>query len=143
MESEKYWRKVFYLLHRVIIQKILKSFIFGYTDSVCLVDGIKMMPELEGTFSNRWLSTMTIDPNLIQATPYEIIDALNDANIEARPVWKPLHMQPLFTDCPFYAHEENNIVSEELFATGICLPSDTKMTVEEQQHVINIILENM
>ena len=114
-----------------------------YEEAFRQVDGIQMMPELEGTFSNRWLSTMTIDPNLIQATPYEIIDALNDANIEARPVWKPLHMQPLFADCPFYAHEENNVVSEDLFATGICLPSDTKMTVEEQQHVINIILENM
>ncbi|MEB2298027.1 aminotransferase class I/II-fold pyridoxal phosphate-dependent enzyme [Lysinibacillus xylanilyticus] len=113
-----------------------------YAEAFLQVEGIQMMPELDGTFSNRWLSTMTIDPNLIQQTPYEIIDALNDANVEARPVWKPLHMQPLFADCPFYVHEENNIVSERLFATGICLPSDTKMTLEEQQRVIDVVLEN-
>lgn len=114
-----------------------------YSEALHQVKGIQMMPELEGTFSNRWLSTMTFDPNLIQVTPYEIIDALNEANIEARPVWKPLHMQPLFKDCEFYPHEENNIVSEKLFATGICLPSDTRMTIEEQQSVIQIILENI
>ena len=114
-----------------------------YEEALHQVKGIEMMPELEGTYSNRWLSTMTFDTNLIQVTPYEIIDALNEANIEARPVWKPLHMQPLFKDCKFYPHEENNIVSEKLFATGICLPSDTKMTIEEQQYVIQIILENI
>lgn len=104
------------------------------------VDGITMMPELEGTFSNRWLSTMTLDAEKLKITPYELIDSLNAANIESRPVWKPLHMQPLFEECKFYPHSDARVVSEELFANGICLPSDSKMTVEEQQIVIDIIL---
>lgn len=111
-----------------------------YEKAFSNVEGIKMMPELDGTFSNRWLSTMTLSPEKIKVTPYELIDLLDKANIEARPVWKPLHMQPLFTDCKFYPHREGKIVSEELFANGICLPSDTKMTIEEQQRVIDIIL---
>lgn len=103
------------------------------------IDGIDMMPELDGTFSNRWLSTMTLDPEKINIAPYDLIDYLDKANIESRPVWKPLHMQPLFGDCKFYSHAVDEVVSERLFATGICLPSDSKMSIEEQQQVIKII----
>lgn len=111
-----------------------------YEKAFSSIDGIMMMPELEGTFSNRWLSTMTLNTEKVKITPYELIDLLAEANIEARPVWKPLHMQPLFAECEFYPHSEDQIVSEELFANGICLPSDTKMTTEEQQKVIDVIL---
>ncbi|WP_107942078.1 aminotransferase class I/II-fold pyridoxal phosphate-dependent enzyme [Metasolibacillus fluoroglycofenilyticus] len=104
------------------------------------IDGIDMMPELEETFSNRWLSTMILNPEKISITPYALIDQLDEENIESRPVWKPLHMQPLFEGCRFYPHAADDIVSERLFATGICLPSDSKMTVEEQQRVIDLIV---
>ncbi|MFY0741937.1 aminotransferase class I/II-fold pyridoxal phosphate-dependent enzyme [Solibacillus silvestris] len=114
-----------------------------YAEEFISIEGLKMMPELEDTFSNRWLSVMTIDPAKISVTPYELIDALNAENIEARPVWKPLHLQPVFDGSNFYPHEENDIVSERLFATGICLPSDTKMTEEEQQKVIDIVLQTV
>ncbi|WP_342473072.1 aminotransferase class I/II-fold pyridoxal phosphate-dependent enzyme [Metasolibacillus sp. FSL H7-0170] len=107
------------------------------------IDGIDMMPELEGTFSNRWLSTMTMDPKKISISPYALMDLLNEANIESRPVWKPLHMQPLFEDCTFYPHAADGVVSERLFATGVCLPSDSKMTVEEQQKVIDLIVKTL
>ncbi|WP_336046134.1 aminotransferase class I/II-fold pyridoxal phosphate-dependent enzyme [Solibacillus ferritrahens] len=103
------------------------------------IDGIDMMPELEGSFSNRWLSTMTLVPEKISLSPYALMDQLDEANIESRPVWKPLHMQPLFVGCKFYPHTADEVVSERLFATGICLPSDSKMSIEEQQHVIKII----
>lgn len=103
------------------------------------IDGIDMMPELEESFSNRWLSVMTLDPEKISIAPYELMDQLDEANIESRPVWKPLHMQPLFLACKFYPHTTDDVVSERLFATGICLPSDSKMTIEEQQQVIKII----
>ena len=117
-----------------------KRVIFNrYFDALLNIDGIKMMPELDGTFSNRWLSTIIVDPTKITLTTYELIDALDKANIEARPVWKPLHMQPLFEGCKFYPHDKEDIVSERLFSTGLCLPSDTKMTVEEQEQVINVI----
>ena len=114
-----------------------------YADAFSDIDGLHMMPELEGTFSNRWLSTMTLDPEKIKVTPYELIDLLDAANIEARPVWKPLHLQPLFDGCEFFSHSKDEIVSEQLFKTGICLPSDSKMTIEEQQCVIDVILKNI
>lgn len=107
------------------------------------IDGIEMMPELENTFSNRWLSTMTLDPSKIKIAPYALMEVLDAANIESRPVWKPLHMQPLFEGCKFYSHSKESVVSETLFANGICLPSDSKMTIEEQNKVIKIILESL
>ncbi|MEC1177748.1 aminotransferase class I/II-fold pyridoxal phosphate-dependent enzyme [Metasolibacillus meyeri] len=126
------------VLNERIAQK--RAIFKRYEDAFTDVDGIAMMPELEGTFSNRWLSTMTLDPQKIKVTPYELIDLLNEENIESRPIWKPLHMQPLFEGCKFYTHSDEQIVSEKLFATGICLPSDSKMTIEEQKKVIEIIL---
>ena len=114
-----------------------------YSKAFSEINGLDMMPELEDTFSNRWLSTMTLNPKKIDISPYALIDKLNEANIEARPVWKPLHLQPLFEECQFYPHAENEIVSEQLFEKGICLPSDSKMTVEEQQRVIDVILTNI
>lgn len=112
-----------------------------YEAALSTIDGVEMMPELEDTLSNRWLSTLTLDAKKIAITPYELIDILNEANIEARPVWKPLHMQPLFEGCKFFAHSEDEVVSEHLFNTGLCLPSDSKMTIEDQQKVIDIILK--
>ncbi|OCS84237.1 aminotransferase class I/II-fold pyridoxal phosphate-dependent enzyme [Caryophanon tenue] len=110
-----------------------------YEKALSQIDGLTMMPELENTFSNRWLSTLTLDPQKVNVTPYALIDALDAANIEARPVWKPLHMQPLFDGCKFFAHSDEDVVSERLFAQGICLPSDTKMTEQQQQLVIDVI----
>lgn len=112
-----------------------------YDEVLSKVEGLEMMPELEETFSNRWLSTMLLDSTKVNVTPYELIDALDAENIESRPVWKPLHMQPLFEECEFYAHSETETVSETLFANGICLPSDTKMTVKEQQRVIDVVMQ--
>ena len=129
------------VLDERVMQK--RAIFARYEEALAQVDGVKMMPELEGTFSNRWLSTLTLDPNKINVTPYELIDVLDAANIEARPVWKPLHMQPLFEGCRFYAHAKDDIVSERLFAQGICLPSDSKMTIEEQGKVIDIILSTI
>lgn len=114
-----------------------------YTEAFSNIDGIEMMPELEGTFSNRWLSTMTLNPEKISITPYELIDVLDASNIEARPVWKPLHLQPLFEGCKFFEHSKNNVVSERLFETGICLPSDTKMKIEEQNRVIDVVIKTL
>ncbi|AVK82738.1 pyridoxal phosphate-dependent aminotransferase [Lysinibacillus sp. B2A1] len=114
-----------------------------YADAFSAIDGLHMMPELESTFSNRWLTTMTLDSEKIKVTPYELIDLLDAANIEARPVWKPLHLQPLFDGCKFFSHEKDEVVSEQLFKTGICLPSDSKMTIEEQQRVIDEILKHI
>lgn len=114
-----------------------------YVEALGDIDGVHFMPELENTYSNRWLTAVTFDPEKISITPYELIDVLEAENIEARPVWKPLHMQPLFEACKFYSHAENDVVSERLFAKGLCLPSGSNMTVEQQKKVIKLIKENI
>lgn len=110
-----------------------------YVGALGKIDGVHFMPVLEGTYSNRWLTALTLDPNKVHITPYTLIDALEAENIEARPVWKPLHLQPLFEGCRFYPHAKDDIVSERLFAEGLCLPSGSNMTVEEQERVIRIV----
>lgn len=110
-----------------------------YVEALGDIEGVHFMPELEGTYSNRWLTAMTLDPEKISITPYELIDVLEAVNIEARPVWKPLHMQPLFEACKFYPHAEDDTVSERLFTEGLCLPSGSNMTVEQQKRIISIL----
>ncbi|KFZ32414.1 pyridoxal phosphate-dependent aminotransferase [Anoxybacillus flavithermus] len=110
-----------------------------YVQALGDIQGIHFMPELEGTMSNRWLTTLTIDQDVLGVTPMEIINALAEENIEARPVWKPLHLQPLFAGVRYYPHEEGWSVSDELFAKGVCLPSGSSMTLEQQQRVIDVM----
>ncbi len=112
-----------------------------YVEAFGDVDGFDFMPELEGFKHNRWLTTLTIDREKAGFTPMELIDALSAENIEARPVWKPLHLQPLFEGAKYYTHAEGNSVSDELFENGICLPSGSNMTVEQQERVIHFIGE--
>lgn len=100
------------------------------------IDDIEMMNIYED--SNYWLSVMTVKENS-KVKPLDIILALEKENIESRPVWKPMHMQPLFKNYKFYSDLENGSVSEDLFNRGVCLPSDTKMTKEDLDRVINII----
>lgn len=100
--------------------------------------GISFMPELEETMSNRWLTTMTIDPRIYKNDPFHIISAMDEKNIETRALWKPLHLQPLYAGSPFYKHEEQAVaVCETLFATGLCLPSGSSMTEDDQDRVID------
>lgn len=121
--------------------KAKREVFLRYFEALESIEGIHFMPEMKDTYSNRWLTALTFNPNVIKKTPYEILDELEAENIEARPVWKPLHLQPLFEDCKFYPHSENDIVSERLFAEGICLPSGTNMTEQQQQKVINHLIK--
>ena len=68
----------------------------------------------------------------------DVINKLTEENIESRPIWKPMHMQPVFKENDFITVEENP-VDEEIFARGLCLPSDIKMTEEQQDRVIEIV----
>jgi len=120
----------------------LKRNIFRrYYDALADLPGVEFMPELENTKSNRWLTTLTIKEEESGVTVEQLLAALNKENIEARHVWKPLHMQPLFKGTRYYANEEDNNVAEKLFATGICLPSGTNLSLTEQQRVIRCIKE--
>lgn len=98
--------------------------------------GVSFMPELEQTFSNRWLTALTIE-GFAEITISELISKLEEENIEARHVWKPLHLQPLFKGCKFYSHFEKGSISEHLFRNGICLPSGSNMSINEQMRVID------
>lgn len=70
---------------------------------------------------------------------HEIIERSDKDNIESRPVWKPMHLQPLFDEITYYPHGKENSISDILFRYGICLPSGTNMTEREQEKVIDII----
>lgn len=111
---------------------IFEQYVYGLGD----VNGIQFMPEMDGAFHTRWLSTLTIDPQKLGTDAGEVIKYFAEGNIEARPVWKPLHMQPLFKGCDYFSDRADH--SKYLFENGICLPSDTKMTVEEISRVIRL-----
>jgi pyridoxal phosphate-dependent aminotransferase EpsN len=114
-----------------------------YVQELGNIEGVYFMPELEGTLSNRWLTTLTIDQKALGVTPLDIINALAEENIEARPVWKPLHLQPVFNGITYYPHQEGWSVSDELFANGICLPSGSSMTIEDQDRVIEVFIKTI
>ena len=109
----------------------------NYKDGFKDISDIEMEPIPVDTKPNHWLSVITLDKNS-KVKPIDIMEALDKENIESRPVWKPMHMQPIFKDYDFIKVEEEP-VSTDLFERGVCLPSDTNMTKEEQDVVIDII----
>ena len=98
---------------------------------------LQLPAEPEDVRSNRWLTAALLAPDC-GVTPGQIIAALAEHNIEARHIWKPMHLQPVFRDCAFVKTAERS-VAEDVFARGICLPSDTKMTPEQQAQVCAVI----
>ncbi|RCX19067.1 pyridoxal phosphate-dependent aminotransferase EpsN [Fontibacillus phaseoli] len=109
-----------------------------YREQLQDIDSIRFMPEANGCTSTRWLTVMTIDPDATNKKTYELINYLQQYNIESRPVWKPLHMQPLFQNIDYFRYNELD-VSQNLFYNGVCLPSDTNMTENTQDFVIDKI----
>ncbi|EEL96650.1 aminotransferase class I/II-fold pyridoxal phosphate-dependent enzyme [Bacillus mycoides] len=110
-----------------------------YYQELSHIPGIQFMPELEDTYSNRWLTVLTVDEEKTGVPIQALLKQLENENIEARPVWKPLHMQPLFEDVMYYPHSEGEDVSRKLFETGVCLPSGSGMTEKNQTRVITCI----
>ncbi|QWU18215.1 aminotransferase class I/II-fold pyridoxal phosphate-dependent enzyme [Paenibacillus sophorae] len=115
----------------------------NYREAFEGLKGVEFMPELPDTRSNRWLTTLTIDEEETGVKISHLLKALADGNIEARPLWKPLHLQPIFENALFYPHSETLCVSEQLFQSGICLPSGSSMTLEQQQRVINCVQRSL
>ncbi len=97
---------------------------------------IKMNPYLPESSPNFWLSCMTIEDD--RFNPYDLWEKLASHNVESRPVWKPMHMQPVFAGHEFVTVEEK-AVGEDIFSKGLCLPSDIKMTDLEKERVVTII----
>ena len=112
-----------------------------YRETFKDIEDIQMMPISDKGKSNYWLSCMTLKENSA-VKPLDIMQALEKENIESRPVWKPMHLQPYFRAYDFFSHcdlENEQSIAEDIFNRGICLPSDTKMTEVDQQRIINII----
>ncbi len=102
---------------------------------------ITMQPYPEYTKPNHWLSAATIDKTA-DISPFDIMDVLEKENVETRPIWKPMHMQPFYKDCDYFEHVQGEqSVCEDIFNRGICLPSDfyPQMTSEEHDEIIKII----
>lgn len=119
---------------KVLDQRVAKKkYIFEfYKRELEGLDGIEFMPINEWNEPNFWLSCITLSGDI---RPLDIMVALEKENIESRPIWKPMHLQPFFAEYDYIG--EN--VSESLFENGVCLPSDTKMTDNELNRVVEII----
>lgn len=103
-----------------------------YYHALAEIEGISFMPELKGSSGNRWLTTLML-PEAI--SPERLRLALEKENIESRPLWKPMHAQPLFHG----ANQKNTGVSDELFARGICLPSGSSLNDEDVATIISMV----
>ncbi|WP_425414643.1 aminotransferase class I/II-fold pyridoxal phosphate-dependent enzyme [Paenibacillus harenae] len=114
-----------------------------YVEAFACKPGIQFMPELGNSMSNRWLTAMTVDEQVSGVAIPTLLGALAGQNIESRHVWKPLHLQPLFAGVRFYAHTAEANVCEELFRTGICLPSGSSLSATDQARVIDCIIDVM
>lgn len=119
---------------KVLDQRIeKKKYIFEfYKRELGRLEGVEMMPVNDWDEPNYWLSCMILHGMI---RPLYIMEALEAENIEARPIWKPMHMQPFFSEYDFVG----NGVSEKIFKNGICLPSDTKMTNKDLERIVTII----
>jgi dTDP-4-amino-4,6-dideoxygalactose transaminase len=107
-----------------------------YRDYLQDLDGIRFLEEPgPGYFSNRWLSCIVLDPAITGVSRLDLQATLEKHNIESRPLWKPMHLQPAFRDYPSYL----NGVSEALFEKGLCLPSGTALSLEDQQRIIGLV----
>ncbi|MDP3644909.1 MAG: DegT/DnrJ/EryC1/StrS family aminotransferase [Bacteroidota bacterium] len=97
---------------------------------------VEFQPEPAGHYSNRWLTTITIDPATNKGINREILRlAFEREKIESRPLWKPMHLQPVFNNYPFYG----NGVSEHLFDTGLCLPSGSNLTKDDFDRIFSVL----
>jgi len=106
-----------------------------YRAGLAGVPGLAPMPEAPYGTSTRWLSCFLVDAAALGATRDELLAALAAADVEARPVWKPMHLQPLYAGCEVIGGR----VGAALYARGICLPSSSSLTAEDQDRVIEVI----
>ena len=119
---------------KVLDQRVAKKkYIFEfYKRELGSLEGVEFMPINDWNEPNYWLSVMKLKGSV---RPLDVMEALEAENIESRPVWKPMHMQPFFAEYDYVGSD----VSEKLFENGVCLPSDTKMTDEDLERIVSII----
>jgi len=107
-----------------------------YREQLKNVKGISFLVNPSPDYqSNHWLTCIIVDPSVTGFTREDLRMKMEEANIETRPLWKPMHMQPVFKDCPYYGDN----VSEDLFDKGLCLPSSPVLSQEDLERVIDVI----
>jgi len=106
-----------------------------YVDALGGLPGVSFQPEADWGRHTRWLTCLVVDPAVARCDREELRLGLEAANIEARPLWKPMHMQPVFAECEVVGGS----VSEELFTRGLCIPSGSSLTDEERERVVDAI----
>ncbi|GGF98509.1 aminotransferase class I/II-fold pyridoxal phosphate-dependent enzyme [Paenibacillus abyssi] len=114
-----------------------------YKEAFAGYEGIEWMPEASYGTATRWLTALTVNPLILGVTPIELVKALAAEDIEARPVWKPMHLQPLLRQYDYFTHAPQFSVSDQLFAQGLCLPSGSSLCEVEQRRVIDCILSQI
>ena len=124
---------------RVLTQRVAqrRKVFERYQQALCDVQQIKWMPEPSGYHSTRWLTCFTLEVEDAQQRCQHVMNALERHQIEARPVWKPMHLQPLFKTAPYFAHHQGGDVSAHLYQSGVCLPSGSNLSEGEQDRVID------
>lgn len=121
--------------HKALKKKIYKWYGEAFGD----IEGISMNPMNPKGDANNWLSCITLKEEC-GVSPYDIMDALEAENIETRPIWKPMQLQPVFEGCDFVSHNDDGLsVSEDIFNRGVCLPSDIKNSDEDMERIIGVI----
>ena len=109
----------------------------AYRAALAGVPGLEFMPEIEGGQSTFWLTAFTLDPSQTRVDAQGVIKVLENDNIEARPIWKPMHLQPLYRDCRVVGGS----VAERLFRNGVCLPSGSTLDAKDRERIIAVILD--
>jgi pyridoxal phosphate-dependent aminotransferase EpsN len=110
-----------------------RAIAFRYRDAFADLPGISLMPQAPYGLHTNWISCFLIEEEKFGCSRDELTRLLDAANIESRPVWKPMHLQPLYANCERYGGG----VAEDLFRRGICLPSSSSLSLEDQIYVIN------
>jgi pyridoxal phosphate-dependent aminotransferase EpsN len=110
-----------------------RAIAFRYGDAFADLPGISLMPQAPYGLHTNWLSCFLIEEEQFGCSRDDLIRILDAANVESRPVWKPMHLQPLYAGCARYGGK----VAEDLFRRGICLPSSSSLSLEDQLYVIN------
>jgi dTDP-4-amino-4,6-dideoxygalactose transaminase len=107
----------------------------AYSDALADRPGISFMAEAPWGHHARWLTTLLVDEDRAGVTPGDLCEALAARGIEARPVWKPMHLQPVYRDFEAVGGD----VAEELFAQGLCLPSGTELTPSDISEIVDVV----
>lgn len=121
------------LENRVNARRAMHDFYVNLFDNI---EGVKVFTETNQDFySNHWLSAVTIDPNIVEKNREDLRSTFLDYNIESRPLWKPMHLQPVFADASFYG----GVVSEKLFENGLCLPSGSNLSENDRERIADVV----